>query len=145
MSADQNSFDGKVTITWMPPTNLPEGELRQYIIELKKRLTTRTEETPITYTSLDTSVQFEHLPVSTSYEARVRVETFNFGLSDFTSSPVIFKTPDISTANTNAITELQEALVRVYTGYNVVCSHKFTCFLNFRQLIRMTLHSLQLE
>ena len=97
MSADQNSFDGKVTITWMPPTNLPEGELRQYIIELKKRLTTRTEETPITYTSHVPSVQFKNLPVNTGYEARVSVETFNFGMSDFTK-PVRFTTPMISTA-----------------------------------------------
>ena len=111
---DQDNFSGSVTLNWMPPTNLPQGELRQYVIELKKRLITRTEETPITYTSFNTSVEFEHLPVDTSYEARVRVETFNFGLSDFTS-PIRFKTPAISTANTDAITQLEDAVVRIHT------------------------------
>ena len=99
------------TISWVNTLADP-GEFKRFVIEYKKKLVSRDVESPsvqLCY-EIQPSCKIKGLETTISYEIRVKVDTYNFGESEF-AGPVIVKTASLSDSDLSAIEKLEIAMV----------------------------------
>ena len=101
------------TIQWNTYTNLDQSQFNQYIIKLKKRYTEENFETPLILLTTSTSYDLTDLEVAMDYEVWVKVDTIDFGQSEWSES-LYFSTPATSDSEDTDIQQLIDEIVRFY-------------------------------
>ena len=101
------------TIEWNTYTNLDQSQFNQYIIKLKKRYTEENFETPLILLTTSSSYDLTNLEVAMDYEVWVKVDTIDFGQSEWSES-LYFSTPATSNSEDDDIQDLIDEIVRFY-------------------------------
>ena len=101
------------TIEWNTYTNLDQSQFNQYIIKLKKRYTEENFETPLILLTTSTSYDLTDLEVAMDYEVWVKVDTIDFGQSEWSDS-LYFSTPATSDSQDADIQQVIDEIVRFY-------------------------------
>ena len=101
------------TIEWNTYTNLDQSQFNQYIIKLKKRYTEENFETPLILLTTSSSYDLTDLEVAMDYEVWVKVDTIDFGESEWSES-LYFSTPATSESVDANIQQLIDEIVRFY-------------------------------
>ena len=99
------------TIEWNTYTNLDQSQFNQYIIKLKKRYTEENFETPLILLTSSSSYDLTNLEVAMDYEVWVKVDTIDFGQSEWSES-LYFSTPATSNSEDDDIQDLIDEIVR---------------------------------
>ena len=101
------------TIEWNTYTNLDQSQFNQYIIKLKKRYTEENFETPLILLTTSNSYDLTDLEVAMDYEVWVKVDTIDFGQSEWSES-LYFTTPATSNSEDVDIQQLIDEIVRFF-------------------------------
>ena len=101
------------TIQWNTYTNLDQSQFNKYIIKLKKRYTEENFETPLIILTTSSSYDLTNLEVAMDYEVWVKVDTIDFGQSEWSES-LYFSTPATSDSEDTYIQQLIDEIVRFY-------------------------------
>ena len=101
------------TIEWNTYTNLDQSQFNQYIIKLKKRYTEENFETPLILLTTSTSYDLTDLEVAMDYEVWVKVDTIDFGQSEWSDS-LYFTTPATSDSEDDDIQQMIDEIVRFH-------------------------------
>ena len=101
------------TIKWNTYTNLDQSQFNQYIIKLKKRYTEENFETPLILLTTSSSYDLTDLEVAMDYEVWVKVDTIDFGQSEWSES-LYFTTPATSNSEDVDIQQLIDEIVRFF-------------------------------
>ena len=101
------------TIEWNTYTNLDQSQFDQYTIKLKKRYTEENFETPLILLTTSSSYDLTDLEVAMDYEVWVKVDTIDFGESEWSES-LYFSTPATSESVDANIQQLIDEIVRFY-------------------------------
>ena len=104
------------TIEWNTYTNLDQSQFNQYIIKLKKRYTEENFETPLILLTTSTSYDLTDLEVAMDYEVWVKVDTIDFGQSEWSDS-LYFSTPATSETLIADIQQVIDEIVRFFFRY----------------------------
>ena len=98
-------------ISWVTSLTDP-SEFKRYVIEFKKKLVSRDVASPENQSCYDPtpSCLILGLEPALTYEIRVKVDTVNFGESEF-AGPVIVKTASLSESDLSAIEKLEIVMV----------------------------------
>ena len=99
------------TIEWNTYTNLDQSQFNNYIIKLKKRYTEENFETPLILLTSSSSYDLTNLEVAMDYEVWVKVDTIDFGQSEWSES-LYFSTPATSNSEDEDIQDLIDEIVR---------------------------------